>query len=44
MTRFVLGAAVLVVVVAIGGVVAMVWPFMSALRVEPLEFLKAVLQ
>jgi ABC-type antimicrobial peptide transport system permease subunit len=40
--RFVLGAAIAVIVVAVCGIVAMIWPFLQALRIEPLEALKAV--
>lgn len=36
--RFLLAAALLVVVVALGGAIAMVWPFLAALRVDVLAW------
>jgi len=41
--RFVLGAALLLVVVAIGGAAALVWPFLAALHVSPWEALRALI-
>jgi hypothetical protein len=40
--RFVLGAALLLVVIALGGAAALVWPFLAAMHIEPLEALKAI--
>ena len=40
--RFVLAAAVAVVLVAIGGALAAVWPFLNAMHVSPWDALVAI--